>query len=208
MTPLFMKNLSPSRQRVLAVGLLVAAIVVVLAVVLGPLVLLHRHYDAAIADTSDRLRRYQRVAAQAPELHVALQGMQQRDGRRFFLRNTATNLAGAELQELVKAAIENNGGRITTSQNTSPREDGRFREIGVNVQFFATTPALQKILLAIESHEPYLIVDNLTVRPLNAFRGFKPAPGQEPELNVQLDVGGWAYAEPVKPGAAPIRSTS
>jgi len=177
MTPQLFKDLSASRQRALAVGLFVALVAVVLAVVLGPVLLLHRHYDAAIADISDRLHRYQRVAAQAPELRVALNAMQQRDARRFFLRNTATNLAGAELQELVKGAIEGNGGRITTSQNTSPREDGRFRQIGVNVQFFATTPELQKILLAIESHEPYLIVDNLTVRPLNAFRGFKPAPG-------------------------------
>ena len=203
MTPQLIKHLSPARQRALAVGLLVVAVVVVLAAILGPVILLHRHYDAAIADISDKLHRYQRVAAQAPELRVALNAMQQRDARRFFLRNTATNLAGAELQELVKASIESNGGRITTSQNTSPREDGRFRQIGVNVQFFATTPALQKILLAIESHEPYLIVDNLTVRPLNAFRGFKPAPGQEPQLNVQLDVGAWAYAEPAKPGGAP-----
>ena len=207
MTPQLIKHLSPARQRALAVGLLVAAVAVVLAAILGPVILLHRHYDSAIADVSDRLHRYQRIAAQAPELRVALNAMQQRDARRFFLRNTASNLAGAELQELVKAAIESNGGRITTSQNTSPREDGRFRQIGVNVQFFATTPALQKILLAIESHEPYLIVDNLTVRPLNAFRGFKPAPGQEPELNVQLDVGAWAYAEPAKPGAAPPKST-
>jgi general secretion pathway protein M len=168
---------------------------------LGPIVLLHRHYDAAIADTSDRLQRYRRVAGQAPALRAALDAMQLRDGRRFFLRNSATNLAGAELQELVKAAIESNGGRITTSQNTSPREDGRFREIGVNVQFFASTPALQRILLAIETHQPYLIVENLTARPLNAFRGFKPAPGQEPELNVQLDVGAWAYPEPTRPGA-------
>ena len=198
MTPQLIKHLSPARQRALAVGLLVVAVVVVLAAILGPVILLHRHYDAAIADISDKLHRYQRVAAQAPELRVALNAMQQRDARRFFLRNTATNLAGAELQELVKASIESNGGRITTSQNTSPREDGRFRQIGVNVQFFATTPALQKILLAIESHEPYLIVDNLTVRPLNAFRGFRPAPGQEPELNVQIDVGGWAYAEATK----------
>ena len=48
-----------------------------------------------------------------------------------------------------------------------------------------------------------MIVENLTVRPLNAFRGFKPAPGQEPELNVQLDVGAWAYPETPKPGATP-----
>jgi hypothetical protein len=207
MTPSLFARLSPSRQRALAVVLLAAAIVALMAVVLGPVALLHRHYDRAITDTSDLLVRYQRIAAQAPELRKALDAMQQRDGRRFFLRNTATNLAGAELQELVKAAIEGNGGRITTSQNTSPREDGRFREIGVNVQFFATTPSLQKILLAIETHQPYLIVNNLTARPLNAFRGFKPAPGQEPELNVQLDVGAWAYPETPKPAAAPAKAS-
>jgi len=128
-----------------------------------------------------------------------------RDGRKFYLRNTATNLAAAELQELVKAAIENNGGRITTSQNTTARDDGRFKQVGVNVQFFATTPALQKILAAIETQQPYLVVDNIAVRPLNAFRGFKPGPGQEPELNLQLDVSAWAYPEPAKPAppAAP-----
>jgi hypothetical protein len=127
--------------------------------------------------------------------------MKQRDGRRFFLTNTAANLAGAELQELVKAAIENNAGRITTSSTLTPREDGRFREIPVNVQFFATTPALQKILLAIETHRPYLIVNALMARPLNGFRAFKPAPGQEPEVNVQLEVGAWVYPEPAR--AAP-----
>ena len=201
MIPPALKRMPAARQRALAAGLLFGAIILVLVAVLGPVVLLHRHYDRAIADTSDRLLRYRRVAAQAPALRTALDAMQQRDGRRFFLKNTATNLAGAELQELVKAAIEGNGGRITTSQNTSPREDGRFREIGVNVQFFASTPALQKILLAIETHQPYLIVENLTARPLNAFRGFKPAPGQEPELNVQLDVGAWAYPEPARAGA-------
>ncbi|HET9670971.1 MAG TPA: type II secretion system protein GspM [Casimicrobiaceae bacterium] len=199
MTPPILKNVPHARQRAVAVGLLVAAVVGLLAVVLGPVVLLHRHYDEAISDASDRLQRYERIAAQAPELRTTLAAMQQRDGRRFFLKNTATNLAAAELQELVKAAIEGNGGRITTSQTTSPREDGRFREIGVNVQFFASTPNLQKILYAIESHEPYLIVENVTVRPLNAFRGFRPAPGQEPELNVQLDVGGWAYTDASKP---------
>ena len=208
MTPPLLARLSAPRQRAVAVGLFALAALAALAVVLGPIVLLLRHYDAAIASTSERLHRYQRIAAQAPALRTALAAMQQRDGRRFFLRNTATNLAGAELQELVKAAIEGNGGRITTSQNTSPREDGRFREVGVNVQFFASTPALQKILLAIESREPYLIVNSLTARPLNAFRGFKPAAGQEPELNVQLDVGAWAYSELAKPAAAPPRKST
>lgn len=189
-------KLPPPRQRLLAVALLVVAVVLVLAALLGPLLLLHKHYDDTIAELTDRIERYRRVAAQAPEYRKALEVMREKNGRRFFLKNTAANLAGAELQEQVRNAIETNGGRITTSQNQGPRDDGRFRQIVVTVQFFASTPALQKILLAIEAQPPYLTVENMTLRPLNAFRGFRPAPGQEPEINVQLDVAGYAFAEP------------
>jgi general secretion pathway protein M len=189
-------KLPPSRQRALALALLVVGAVLLLSVLLLPLLLLHKHYDDTIAALADRLERYGRVAAQAPEYRKALEAMRARDGRRFFLKNTAPNLAGAELQEQVRAAIESNGGRITTSQNQGPREEGRFRQIIVTVQFFASTPALQKILYALEAQPPYLSVENMTLRPLNAFRGFKPAPGQEPEINVQLDVAGYAFVEP------------
>ena len=191
-------KLPRSRQRALAVALFIAAIVLVLAIVLVPLILLHKHYDDTIAEFSDRVERYRRIAAQAPEYRKALDVMREKDGRRFFLKNTAPNLAGAELQELVRTAVESNGGRITTSQNQVPRDEGRFRQISVSVQFFASTPALQKILYAIEASPPYLLIENMTLRPLNAFRGFKPVPGQEPEVNVQLDAAGYAVAEPAR----------
>ena len=191
-------KLSPPRQRALAVALAVVAVVIALSLLLVPLVLLHKHYDDTIGALTERLDRYRRVAAQAPEYRKSLESMRERDTRRFFLKNTAPNLAGAELQELVRAAIEGNGGRITTSQNQAPRDEGRFRQITVSVQFFASTPSLQKILYAIESGPPYLLVENMTLRPLNAFRGFKPAPGQEPEVNVQLDAAGYALVEPAR----------
>jgi hypothetical protein len=190
-----LSRLPAGRQRALALTLLVLAVALTFAVLLGPVLLLHRHYDGAIASLTDRLNVYRRVAAQAPEYRKALDAVREKDARRFFLKNTAPNLAGAELQELVRAAIENNGGRITTSQNQGPRDEGRFREIIVTVQFFATTPALQKILHAIEAQPPYLVVENMTIRPLNAFRGFKPVAGQEPEVNVTLDVGSYAFTE-------------
>jgi hypothetical protein len=71
------------------------------------------------------------------------------------------------------------------------------------VQFFATTPALARILRALDTQLPYLVVDNLTIRPLNAFRGFRPGPGQEPENNVQLDVSALAYPEASRTPAPP-----
>ena len=203
MTPAFVSRLSSQQQRALAVGLLLLAVVAALVLLAGPIVLFHRHYDVAIEDTSRRLELYRRVAAQAPDLRAALEVMKQKDGRRFFLRNTAPNLAGAELSDLVRAAIENNSGRITTSQSPAPREEGRFRQTFVTVQFFATTPALAKILAALDTQLPYVVVDNMTIRPLNAFRGFRPATGQEPELSVQMDVSAWALPEAPKVAGAP-----
>ncbi len=188
-------RLRPAQQRALAIALLVLVVALALALVLLPIALLHKHYDDRIGALDERLETYRRVAAQAPEYQRALDAMRAKDTRRFFLKNTAPNLAGAELQELVRAAIEGNGGRITTSQSQAPKDEGRFRQIAVNVQFFATTPTLQKVLYTLESQQPYLVVENMTMRPLNAFRGFRPAPGQEPEVTVQLDVVGYAYAE-------------
>ena len=192
--------LPPRQSRVLALALLALAVLLGIALLLTPFLLLHRHYDATIDALQDRIEVYRRVAAQTPELKKALEALRAKDGRRFFLHNTAPNLAGAELQDLVRAAIENNGGRITTIQTAQPREDGRFRQVGINVQLFASTPNLQKILYALETQTPYTLIENITVRPLNAFRGFKPPPGNEPELSVLLDVSGFAFAEASKNG--------
>ena len=189
------RPLTPGQSRALAIGLLFVVVFLTLALLLAPFLLMHRHYDLAIDSALDRLERYRRVSAQAPEYQKAFEALRAKNGRRFYLRNTAANLAGAELQDVVRAAVENNGGRITTIQIATPRDDGRFRQIGVNLQLFATTPNLQKILYAIETQQPYLVVENLTVRPLNAFRGFRPAPGAEPEVSVLLDVTGFALAE-------------
>jgi hypothetical protein len=194
----FSMTLSPGRSRALAIALLFAAVFLGLALLIAPWLMLHRHYNDAIESMTDRLERYRRVAAQGPEYRKALDALRAKDGRRFFLKNTAPNLAGAELQDMVKAAIDNNAGRLTTISITSPRDDGHFRVIGVNLQLFATTANLQKILYAIETQQPYLVVENVRISPLNGFRGFKPAPGSEPEMNVLVDIVGYAFSEAEK----------
>ena len=66
------------------------------------------------------------------------------------------------------------------------------------MQLFATTPNLQKILFGLETQRPYILIESLTVRPLNAFRGFKPAAGNDPELSVLLEVSAFTFAEGAK----------
>jgi general secretion pathway protein M len=185
-------RLSTLQSRFLAVGLLLLSIVAVAAAVAIPALLLHRHYDSALAELTDRLQRFRRVAAQQPEWARLLEDLKSRDATRFTLKNQATNLAAAELQDKVREAIESNGGRIVTIQTPPPREEGVFRQVGVNVQLFANTSNLQKILFTIESQVPHLFVDNVSMRA-TAFRGFRPNPGVEPEVSVQADVSAFVY---------------
>jgi len=80
-------------------------------------------------------------------------------------------------------------------QAPSSRDEGRYRQVTVNVQLTANVIALRKILSAIETRTPYIFVDNLMVRsqvPSN----FKPGPGAEPEMFVQFDVSGYTITGP------------
>jgi general secretion pathway protein M len=190
-----MTPMSPTQSRRLALGLLVGAIVLVAAAVAIPIWLLNRHYDGALAESLDKLDRYRRIAATRPEIARDLEAMRAHDPRRFFLRGGAAALSAAEAQEVLRSIIEAGGGRLITMQAPSSRDDGRYRQVTVNVQLTANVIALRKILSAIETRTPYVFVDNLMVRsqvPSN----FKPGPGAEPEMFVQFDVSGYTITGP------------
>jgi len=184
-------SLPPERSRALAVGLLVLVVLIVGAAIAVPVWMLHRHYGAALEDSASKYDRFRRIAGTRPAVAKQLEAMRAKDARKFFLRSGAAALSAAEEQEALRTLIEQSGGRLITMQSPTAKEDGRYRQITVNVQLTANVIALRKILYAIENHTPFLFVDSLQVRtqvPPN----FKPQPGQEPEMFVMLDVTGYA----------------
>jgi general secretion pathway protein M len=186
-------SMSASQSRRLAIGLLLAAVVVIAAAVAIPVWLLNRHYDTALEDMGGKLERYRRIAATRPELARQLEVMRSAEPRKSFLRSGGVALSAAEAQEIIRGLVEGAGGRLITMQAPTSKEEGRYRQVTVNVQLTANIFALRKILHAIETNVPLLFVDNLTIRsqvPAN----FKPAPGSEPEMFVQFDVSGYAIS--------------
>lgn len=179
------------RRRKAAIGLLVALIVAVIALVALPLWLAHRHYDEALEDIDRRLVRYERLAAARPALQQKLEAVRAIGSRKYFLKASAPSLSAAEIQERARQFVEGNGGRLISVQVAQPKDDGRFRQVTVTVQANANIAATRKILHALESGEPYLFVDSFTIRA-QVPPGFKPAPGFEPEMFIQLDVSGFA----------------
>lgn len=184
---------SAPKRRQVALGLLAGAVLVLAAAIAIPLWLAHRHYDEALEDIDRRLVRYERLAAARPQLQQKLEAVRALGSRKYFLKASAASLSAAEIQERVRQFVEGNGGRLISVQVASPKEDGRFRQINVTVQANANIMAARKILHAMEASEPYVFVESLMIRA-QVPPGFKPAPGFEPEMFIQLDVSGFAIA--------------
>ncbi len=189
-------TMNPDQNRRLALGLLVAVVVLVVATIAIPAWwVTNRYYGVKLDETQGLLDRYQRIASMRPTVARDIEVMRAHDPRKFFLRSGAAALSAAEAQEAVRAIVEANGGRLITMQAPNTRVEGRYRQVTVNVQLTASVIALRKILNAIETRTPFLFVDNLMVRsqvPSN----FKPGPGAEPEMFVQFDVSGYSLEGP------------
>lgn len=184
---------APDKRRKAALAFLAAAAALAAVIVALPLWLAHRHYNEALDDMDRRLTRYERLAAARPTLESKLEAVRAMDSRKYFLKASAASLSSAEMQERVRQFVEAAGGRIVSVQLGQPRDDGRFRQVSVTLQLNANTQALRKILLALESSEPYVFVDSLMVRA-QVPPGYKPPPGFEPEMFIQLDISAYAIA--------------
>jgi general secretion pathway protein M len=188
--------MNPAQSRRLAIGVLVAALVLAAAIILTPVWILNRHYNEALDDYLGKTDRYSRIAGTRGDIAKQLEAMRSKEPRKNFLRSGSASLAAAEAQEAIRAIVERSAGKLITMQPPTTKDEGRYRQVTVNVQLTANVIALRSILHAIETNVPYLFVDTLSVRS-QVPGNFKPTPGGEPEMFVQMDVTG--YVIPAAP---------
>lgn len=194
-------HLTPAQNRLAAIGLLILVTLLLLAVITLPTWLLHRHYDAHLEDSSDRLMRYRRVAALRPAIEEAIAAATKKDGSKYYLKGASPTLTAAELQGLVTRIVESRKGRIVSTQVLPAKEEGKSAgpiKVVIAIQMNASIIPLQLIVHALETSEPYLFIDQLIVRASQG-RGYKPVPGVQPEFAVQMNVYGYALATGGKP---------
>lgn len=175
------------RGRMLAAFLLLVAALLVVAAVAVPAYVLYNRYDAARTAAEERIDRYRRVAASRADHQRALEVLKARESSRFFLKNSAPNLGGAELTDIVRPALESSGARLTSIQPVTVKDEAGFRLYSLNVGFNATPAALQKTLYTLETAVPYLFLESVTLRA-TVPRGYKPPPNQEPEVSAQVEI--------------------
>jgi general secretion pathway protein M len=182
---------SATKRRVLAVGLLVCAVLLLLAAIVVPSWWLYQRYDTSAATMSRQLSSYTALNQLRPSLLQGVETLKAADPRKFFVKGNTPALMGADLQDTVRNYVESNGGRIMSSQLMPHKDEGGYRLLTASVMISANIQNTRRILYEIEGRTPYLLIENFTVRS-QVPPSFKAVPGFEPDMTVSFDVVGMA----------------
>jgi general secretion pathway protein M len=177
----------------IALLLLLLALLLVVAAIAVPAILLHRYYDERLFTMNKKIASYDRANAQRTSLLEKREELRAQDSRKYYLKAATPALASAELQDAVKTIIEATvgQGQVQNTQLSAPKDDGLVRNVSANFVLQTSMSNVRKIFYAIETAQPYLLIDNLVMRT-TVGSGHKPNPGQEPMVLVQFDVAGMA----------------
>lgn len=165
MEAFLIESLNNSQRRWLALSLFLLVILILIMTIIWPIVDQSRQNKQKIESLSMRLQRYKQVAAGKQQVVEKLDSSKARlNKNNQFFKSKSYALASADLQQLVKDAIKQSGGLVTSTQVIPETNEGQFDRVAIRIQLSASITALKEILYKVESSRPMLIVDNLRIR--------------------------------------------
>lgn len=182
-----------NQQRWLAVGLLAAVIVLFIVLAIAPLVSTSMEYYAEKKDLRFRLQRYQQIVARKAEVDQGIEQLkEQYQSQGYFNNSDTVALASAGIQRLIKNAVVQAGGELTSSQVLPSRSEDGLSRITVKVRISGDMEVLRGVLYEIENAKPVMIIDQVDIRPVRGRRNRRTR-RIEPsnKLNVNFEVVGF-----------------
>ena len=176
-------------QRWLALGLLLAGILIfsmlVIAPVIGKGLELHETKNALIF----RLQQYDRILARKDAVIASMAQIKSQHQEQGYFNNQSTGaLASADLQKFIKQTIVEAGGQLTSTQALPVSNKDKFSRITVRVRMTGNSEVLRSVLYKIETSKPLIIIDQIDIRPMRGTRNRKTRqidPSNELNVNFQ-----------------------
>jgi general secretion pathway protein M len=158
-------------ERWLAVGLLVALVLVLIVVVFVPTVSKWMELREEKDQLAIKLRQYERILAGkdavVKDMEAAKEAVQEQN---YFNSQTTEALASAEVQEFIKKAIVDAGGKLSSTQALPVKNKDNFSLLTVSVRMTGNSEVLRSVLYRLETSTPLIIIDQLDIRPMRGVR--------------------------------------
>jgi len=177
-------------QRWLALALLGLVLFTVIFLVLLPLFSSWLDYREQKNDLLFRLQRQQAIVARRDSVAQNLESLNQQYQQQGYLSDSDTEaLASAELQNIVKTAVTEAGGQLTSTQGLPGKAEEDFVRVAVKVRMSGSIEALRAVLHSLDTNMPLLLVDQLDISPVRGARN-RTTNKMDPssQLNVSFEV--------------------
>ncbi|MGR9115822.1 MAG: type II secretion system protein GspM [Gammaproteobacteria bacterium] len=187
-----------SGERWLALSLLLLLIALVAGVLIVPLVTEALELNDEKNELIFRLQRYQRVINRKDDVYDKINKIKaEYKTQGYFSSQGTAALASADLQQVIKNAIATAGGQLTSTQVLPSKDQGEFTLIGVKVRMSGDIEVLRSVLYRIETAVPFLVVDELDVRPERGRRNRKTRQIEPSnKMNVSFQVSSFMSKRP------------
>ncbi|MEW8029256.1 MAG: type II secretion system protein GspM [Candidatus Thiodiazotropha sp.] len=149
----------------MALTILILLLLVVLALAIYPAWTMNTAYNARIEDTQFQIQRYQRIAKQDDRYQLEFNNLkrnQQSDLR--YLQSKTDSLANAELQRRIKQVVAAGQGEIISTQTAQISHEEMLNKVAIRVRMKSNLENLKKIMHQLETQNPYLFVENISLR--------------------------------------------
>jgi general secretion pathway protein M len=182
-----MDTLSARQRKGLAAAILVLVVVMLLGLTALPIWSANRGYQNAIETAQQRLERLRRTADSGSDLQSRFDQLQRsRVAAAHTLQSATPALAGAELQRIVTRSVAASGGQVLSTQIMPVREEQQFLRVAVKVRMRGTLEHIMDLFYALESGEPFLFLDQVSIRRLYARTRGRPDAGPGVETDFEL----------------------
>ena len=158
-------------QRWLAVGLLIAVVLIIGLVVIVPLVSKGMELNETKNNLVFRLQQYERILATKDSVIAGMAKIKEQHEKQGYFNSQKTDaLASAEMQEFIKKAIVDAGGQLSSTQALPVSNKDKFSRITVRVRMTGNSEVLRAVLYKIETATPFIIIDQIDIRPMRGKR--------------------------------------
>lgn len=187
-------NASPGFRRILAVALLILLILVIWRMGIQPVWQAWQQDRETVADYRDAIARFKGLAAAGTRYEAALSQLRQQAGfTDALIRSPSATLAAADLQQRVKRLVEQSGGSLVSAQPSEAEPAGPFIRIGLGVRMIVSVEALQKVLHALETRTPVVVIDEMLVLSRGGRNARRRAQVRD-QLDVRLELSAFTIS--------------
>ena len=188
-----MTTLLPVLRRALALVILLVLLLVVWSVLIEPLIAMVIDRQTEITALSDRLVNLQAAIARIPELERRQAALKERLQAEGGIWTGASEAAVASImQDRLRQVVSSGDGAIRSTSQMRGADEGQLQTVRVNFSIDGTLDTVARTLASIESAQPVMFVDAMTIAAPATIGPDKP-----PQLGLNIEVIGYMRkAEP------------